>query len=144
MYQEIVTSFRSRCQVVSTELVPPVVIVPSAKSQFPSLGRKLYRHNVRDYAIFRSDFKHAVDSRYSKRDGISLLRTSLQGRPLDLIKGIGTDYDAAWSYLDSVYGDPRFVADTITRTSLSSDLFAMEKMLGFVIWCTLCKEVLSH
>ena len=71
--------------------------------------------DVRDYAIFRSDFKHAVDSRYSKRDGISLLRTSLQGRPLDLIKSIGTDYDAAWSYLDSVYGDPRFVADTITQ-----------------------------
>ena len=29
------TSFRSRCQVVSTELFPPVVIVPSAKIQFP-------------------------------------------------------------------------------------------------------------
>lgn len=35
--------------------------------------------DVRDYAIFRSDFKHTVDSRYSKRDAISLLRTSLQG-----------------------------------------------------------------
>ena len=34
------TSFRSRCQVVSTELFPPVVIVPSAKSQFSSLGEK--------------------------------------------------------------------------------------------------------
>ena len=71
--------------------------------------------DVRDYTIFRSDFKHAVDTRYTKRDAISLLRTSLQGRPLELIKGIGTDYDAAWSYLDSVYGDPRFVADTITQ-----------------------------
>ena len=71
--------------------------------------------DVRDYAIFRSDFKHAVDSRYSKRDAISLLRTSLQGRPLDLIKGIGTDYDAAWRYLDSVYCDPRFVADIIIQ-----------------------------
>ena len=112
------------------------------KMEKPKMPR--FAGDVRDYAIFRSDFKHAVDSRYSKRDGISLLRTSLQGRPLNLIKGIGTDYDAAWSYLDSVYGDPRFVADTITRTSLSSDLFAMEKMLGFVIWCTLCKEVLPH
>ena len=34
------TSFRSRCQVVSTELFSPVVVVPSAKSQFPSLERK--------------------------------------------------------------------------------------------------------
>lgn len=71
--------------------------------------------DVRDYTIFRSDFKHAVDTRYTKRDAISLLRTSLQGRPLELIKVIGTDYDTAWSYLDSVYGDPRFVADTITQ-----------------------------
>ncbi|XP_068742503.1 uncharacterized protein [Montipora capricornis] len=83
------------------------------KMEKPKIPR--FAGDVRDYAIFRSDFKHAVDSRYSKRDAISLLRTSLQGRPLDLIKGIGTDYDAAWSYLDSVYGDPRFVADTITQ-----------------------------
>ena len=83
------------------------------KMEKPKMPR--FAGDVRDYAIFRSDFKHAVDGRYSKRDGISLLRTSLQGRPLDLIKGIGTDYDAAWSYLDSVYGDPRFVADTITQ-----------------------------
>ena len=32
-----------------------------------------------------------------------------------MIKGIGTDFDAAWSYLDSVYGDPRFVPDTVTQ-----------------------------
>lgn len=83
------------------------------KMEKPKMPR--FAGDVRDYAIFRSDFKHAVDGRYSKRDGISLLRTSLQGRPLDLIKGIGTDYDAAWSYLDSLYGDPRFVADTITQ-----------------------------
>ena len=96
------------------------------KMEKPKMPR--FAGDVRDYTIFRSDFRHAVDSRYSKRDAISLLRTSLQGRPLELIKGIGTDYDAAWSYLDSVYGDPRFVADgTISQSSV---LFAMEKMLG--------------
>ena len=63
-----------------------------------------FSSDVRDYSIFRADFKHAIDTRYSKRDAFSLLRTSLQGRPLDLIKGIGTDYDAAWGYLDSIYG----------------------------------------
>ena len=46
MYQEIVTSFRSRCRVVSTELFPQVVIVPSAKIQFSSLGAKTYRHTA--------------------------------------------------------------------------------------------------
>lgn len=50
--------------------------------------------DVRDYTIFRSDFKHAVDTRCSKRDAISFLCSSLQGWPLELIKGIGTDYDA--------------------------------------------------
>ena len=71
--------------------------------------------DVRDYTIFKADFKHLVETRYSKRDAITLLRASLQGKPLELIKGIGQDYDAAWEYLDSIYGDPRFVADTITQ-----------------------------
>lgn len=83
------------------------------KMEKPKMPR--FAGDVRDYTIFRSDFRHVVDTRHSKRDAISLLRTYLQGRPLELIKGIGADYDAAWSYLDSVYGDPRFVADTITQ-----------------------------
>ena len=49
------------------------------------------------------------------RDAILLLRTSLQGTALEMIKGIGTDYHVAWSYLDSVYGEPRFVAVTVTQ-----------------------------
>lgn len=52
--------------------------------------------DIRDYVIFKSDFKHLVETRYSKRDAIILLRASLQGKPLELIKGIGQDYDAAW------------------------------------------------
>ncbi|KAK3744502.1 hypothetical protein QZH41_006345 [Actinostola sp. cb2023] len=71
--------------------------------------------DVRDYAIFRSDFKHAIEARFTKRDSITLLRTCLKDKPLELIKGIGTDYDAAWDYLDSIYGDPRFVSDTVTQ-----------------------------
>ena len=50
-----------------------------------------------------------------KRDAMTFLRTCLEGKPLELIKGIGSDYDAAWEYLDSVYGDPRYVSDTITQ-----------------------------
>ena len=71
--------------------------------------------DVREYAIFRVDFKHAIESRYSKRDSITFLRACLQGKPLDLIRGIGSDYDAAWDYLDSIYGDPRFVSDTVMQ-----------------------------
>ena len=71
--------------------------------------------DVREYAIFRSDFEHAIESTHAKRDAITLLRTCLKDKPLELIKGIGSDYDGAWEYLDSIYGDPRFVSDTITE-----------------------------
>ena len=62
----------------------------------------------------KSDFKHIVHSKYSKRDAITLLRTCLVGKPLQLIQGLGNDLEAAWAYLDSIYSDPRLVADAIT------------------------------
>ena len=70
---------------------------------------------MRDYAIFRSDFKHTIEAKYSKRDAITLLRTCLRDKPLELIKGLGSDYHAAWEYLDAIYGNPRFVSDTVTQ-----------------------------
>ena len=62
-----------------------------------------------------ANFKHAIKSRYSKRDAITMLCTCLKEKPLELIKGIGSDYNASWEYLDSINGDPRFVSDTITQ-----------------------------
>jgi hypothetical protein len=75
----------------------------------------IFAGDVREYGTFKSDFKHLVESRYSKRDAITILRSCLQGKPLEMIKGIGQDYDVAWEYLEAVYGDPRFVADIITQ-----------------------------
>ena len=75
----------------------------------------VFAGNVIDYAMFRSDFKHAIEAKYTKRDAITLLRACLRDKPLELIKGIGSDYDATWEYLDSTYGDPRFVSDTVTQ-----------------------------
>ena len=69
--------------------------------------------NVRVYTIFRADFKDVIESRYSKRDAKTFLRKCLGHKPLELIKG--SDYDTAWDYLDAIYGDPRFVSDTITQ-----------------------------
>ncbi|XP_070548333.1 uncharacterized protein [Ptychodera flava] len=85
----------------------------SFKMEKPKLPK--FSGDVREYFTFKADFKHMVNTRYSKRDAVALLRTCLQGKPLDLIKGLGTDYDAAWAYLDSIYGDPRFVADIIMQ-----------------------------
>ena len=36
---------------------------------------------------------------------IIFLGTCLDDKPLELIKGIGSDYDAAWDYLDAVNRD---------------------------------------
>ena len=44
VYQEIVTIFRFRCRVVSTELFSPIVVVTSARVQ---LCAKSYRHTGR-------------------------------------------------------------------------------------------------
>ena len=71
--------------------------------------------DVRECAIFKADFKHAIESKYSARDAITFLCKCLQGKPLELIKGTRTDYTAAWEYLDSIYGDPRVVSDTIMQ-----------------------------
>ena len=83
------------------------------KMEKPKMPR--FSGDVRDYVIFWAGFKHAVNSRFSKRDAISLLRASLSGKPLELIKGIGSDYDVAWEHLDAIYGDPRFIADTVSH-----------------------------
>ena len=81
------------------------------KIERPKLPK--FSGDVREYTVFKSDFTHIIDSRYGKRDAITILRTCLEGRPLEMIRGIGTDYDAAWDHLDSLYGDPRYVADAI-------------------------------
>ena len=83
------------------------------KTEKPKMHR--FSGDVREYRIFRDDFKHAIESRYSKRDAMTYLCACLQGKPLELIKGIGTDHDGAWQYLDSIYGDPRYVSDQVTQ-----------------------------
>ena len=57
-----------------------------------------------------------MKTRYSKRDTITLLRASIRGEPLKLIKGIGQDYDADWENLNSIHRDPWFIADMITQS----------------------------
>lgn len=69
--------------------------------------------DIREFCIFKADFLHAVGNRYDDRDALMILRSCLKNKPLQLIKGIGQDYQAAWGQLDMVYGDERFVADAI-------------------------------
>lgn len=56
-----------------------------------------------------------IDARYIKGDVTTILRTCLEWKPLNFIKGTCSGYEAAWEYLDSIYEDPRFVSDTITQ-----------------------------
>lgn len=75
----------------------------------------VFAGDVRDYHTFKDDFQHMVDPMYDARDAVSILRGSLSGKPLELLKGIGTDYHACWEYLDMYYGDPRVVSDAVTQ-----------------------------
>ena len=97
--------------------------------------------DVHEYLIFRADFKHAMESRYSKRDSIAFLCTCLQGHPLDLIKGIGFDYDVAWDYLDCLYGDPCLLS---LGRLLSFAYYSMVRMHDSAILCTWWSAVIIH
>ncbi|XP_032231699.2 uncharacterized protein LOC116611846 [Nematostella vectensis] len=85
----------------------------SFKTEKPKLPK--FSGDVKEYVIFKSNWNHIIDKRYMKRDAMTLLRASLTDKPLELIKGIGMDYDAAWEYLDAIYGDPRVVSDSVTQ-----------------------------
>ena len=68
------TSFRSRYRVVSTELFPPVVIVPSAKTQFSSLGVKnLSSHENVVEVIFMCSIEY-LEELLGGRGGLVLTR----------------------------------------------------------------------
>ncbi|CAB3983142.1 Hypothetical predicted protein [Paramuricea clavata] len=54
------------------------------KIEKPKLSR--LNGDVRDYAIFKSDFKHIIGTKYNNRDAITLLRTALSGKPLEMMK----------------------------------------------------------
>ena len=64
------------------------------KIEKPKLPK--FSEDVREYFIFKADFKHAIEAKYSNRDAITFLRLCLQEKPLDLIRGIGTDYKALY------------------------------------------------
>ncbi|XP_028413823.1 uncharacterized protein LOC114536670 [Dendronephthya gigantea] len=99
----------------SSEAVKPSTKSPKSftvkheKAKLP-----VFSGDVRQYFIFKSDFKHAVEAQYSERDTLTVLRSCLSSEPAKLIEGISSDLAAAWKYLDQNYGDPRVVSDTVT------------------------------
>ena len=81
----------------------------SFKIEKPKVSK--FSGNIKQYTMFKSDFIHIVHSKYSKSDEITLLRTCLVRKPLQLTQDLSNDLEATWAYLDSIHGDPRFVAD---------------------------------
>ena len=73
-----------------------------------------FNDDVRKHFIFKADFQHAVESCYSERDAIAILRSCLGSEPSKLVDGISTDLKAAWNYLDQNYGYPRVVSEVVT------------------------------
>ena len=58
--------------------VQTVYDVTSCGFQMEKLKLPKFSGDGREYAIFRSDFIHAIESRYTNRDSITLLRTCLK------------------------------------------------------------------
>ena len=54
---------------------------PQSVYRMEKLKMPKFSGDVREFAIFKADFRHLVESRYSKHDAITLLRASLQGKP---------------------------------------------------------------
>ena len=84
---------KSDDKVISPDAAHHPGITCGFKMEKPKMPK--FAGDVREYAIFRSDFKRTIGSKYGKRDTITFLRSCLQDKPLALIKGIGSDYDAA-------------------------------------------------
>ena len=102
----------------SEEVQPTKSSAPAPCKLRPRLEKpKLptFSGDVRDYYTFKDDFKHMIDPNYEARDAVSILRNSLNGKPLELLKGIGTDYAACWDYLDMYYGDPKVISDAVAQ-----------------------------
>ena len=77
-------------EIISEKSKVDTKINPCAfKVEKPKLPK--FKGDVTDYVVFRADFNHAV--------AITILRSSLKGKPLELIEGI----EAAWDYLNLVY-----------------------------------------
>eukprot|EP00057_Strongylocentrotus_purpuratus_P016422 XP_011670896.1 PREDICTED: uncharacterized protein LOC105441474 [Strongylocentrotus purpuratus] len=72
-----------------------------------------FQGDIREYNVFKADFQHVIHPHYDERDALMILRSCLKGKPLQHIRGIGRDYEAAWGQLDLLYEDSRMVADAI-------------------------------
>ena len=99
----------------------PATLTCGLKVEKPKLPR--FSGDVRDYFIFRADFKYAIDSRYNKRDAVSLLRTR---------ETTGAGYN---NWFTEILDMSRMLLCKILLILLL--LYVMEKMPGFVICFTL-------
>ena len=91
------------------------------KLEQPKLPK--FTGDIREYAIFRSDWKHIVDTRYAKRDAITLLRANLSDKPLD--------------YWTPFMGTHAMCLIASRKTSASLNRYKTEKTEDFAILCTL-------
>ena len=106
-------NFRKTSEIYQSNAAKHVPVKPLLmKHEKPKLPT--FNGDVRKYFIFNADFQHAVESCYSERDAIAILRSCLGPEPPKLVDGISTDLKAAWNYLDQNYGDPRVVSEVVT------------------------------
>ena len=95
------------------------------KPKLPKFGG-----DVREYVIFRADFKHIVESRHSKRDSLTMLRACLEGKPLIsqiVLKGLEVIMmppGSTWTLFMEIQD---LLLMSSLRTSQGSEYFRKEK-----------------
>ena len=110
--EAIITGQEQNAETQAAE-IRPVSHPRVFKIEKPQLPK--FSGDVRDYLMFKADFKEFVETQYSAREAVTILRSSLSGKPLDLVRGLSDDYQATWGYLDAVYGDPKSIADAVAQ-----------------------------
>ena len=71
---------KSDDKVISPDAAKHPGITCGFKMEKPKMPK--FAGDVREYAIFRSDFKHTIESKYSKRDAVTFLRSCLEDKPM--------------------------------------------------------------
>ncbi|XP_033107234.1 uncharacterized protein LOC117109097 isoform X3 [Anneissia japonica] len=75
------------------------------KIERPKLPK--FSGDVRDYYIFRADFRQFIESRYRDKEAVTILRSSLNGKPLELIRGLGRiteQHGTIWMLFTAILG----------------------------------------
>ena len=66
---------------------------------------------IREFPTFVKDYRHYMEPAYG--DDAYALRNCLSEKALEIIIGVGDDYEKIWKRVPTVFGDPEKIVDSI-------------------------------